>query len=80
MPLITMWLILNDTAESGRSLLVDLLVGQQLRVIEEIPQEPAQLPHCLLGTVKTTDNGLPGQNARFEDGKAMCCISGIIIS
>jgi hypothetical protein len=52
---------LDDAAESGQSLLVDLFVGQKFRVIEEIPQEPAQLPHRLLRAVETTDDGLPGQ-------------------
>ena len=52
---------LDDTAESGQSLLIDLFVGQKFRVIEKIPQEPAQLPHRLLGAVEPADNGLPRQ-------------------
>src|SRR5271169_2449748 len=59
---------LDDTAESGQSLLVDLFVGQKFRVIKEIPQEPAQLPHRLLGTVETTHDGLTGGGTRFKDG------------
>jgi hypothetical protein len=49
---------LDDAAESRKSLLVDLLVSEKLRVIEEVAQEPAQLPHRLLGAVETTDDGL----------------------
>jgi len=30
---------LDDTAESGQSLLVDLFVGEKFRVIEKIPQD-----------------------------------------
>jgi len=32
---------LDDTAEFGQSLLIDLFVGQQFRVIEKVPQEAA---------------------------------------
>src|ERR1035441_6024083 len=56
---------LDDAAESGQSLLIDLFVGQKFRVIEEIPQEPAQLPHRFLRAVETTHNGLPGLGAGF---------------
>ncbi len=52
---------LDDTSESGQSLLIDLFVGQKFRVIEKISQKPAQLPHRLLGTVEPADNRLPGQ-------------------
>jgi hypothetical protein len=58
---------LDDTAESRQGLLVDLLVGEKFRVIEKVPQEPAELPHRFLGAVEPTDDGLPGQCARFYD-------------
>jgi hypothetical protein len=61
---------LDHAAESGQSLFVDLFVGQKFRVIEEIPQEPAQLPHCLLRAVKTTRDGLPDQGAGLENGES----------
>jgi len=61
---------LDDTAESGQSLLVDLFVGQQFRVIEKIPQEPAQLPHRFLRAVETTHDGLTGQGAGLENGES----------
>src|ERR1019366_4068221 len=57
---------LDDAAEPGQSLLVDL-VGQKFRVVEEIAQKPAQFPHRLLCAVEPTDNGLSGQSARFYD-------------
>ena len=61
---------LDDAAESGQSLLVDLFVGQQFRVIEKIPQEPAQLPHRLLRAVEPADDGLTGQSAGLDDGES----------
>jgi hypothetical protein len=57
----------DDAAESGKSFLIDLFVSEKLRVIEEIPQEPAQLPHCLLGAVETTDDRPTGQYPRFDN-------------
>jgi len=58
---------LDDTAESGQSLLIDLFLGQQFRVIEKVPQEPAELPHCFLCAVKTARDGLTGGGTRFKD-------------
>src|ERR1700690_2104705 len=61
---------LDDAAKSGESLLIDLFVGQQFRVIEKIPQEPAQLPHRFLRAVEPADNGLTGQSAGLEYGES----------
>ena len=61
---------LDDTAESGQSLLVDLFVGQQFWVVAKISQEPSQLPHRFLGAVETSNNGLPGGGTRFKDGES----------
>src|ERR1039457_5545109 len=61
---------LHHAAESGQSLLIDLFVRQQFRAIEEIPQEPGQLPHCLLRAIESADNGLPGQCPGLENRKA----------
>jgi hypothetical protein len=58
---------LDYTAESGQSLLIDLFVGQKFRVIEKIPQEPAQLLDRLLCAVKTTHDGLTGGGTGFKD-------------
>src|ERR1035441_3343882 len=61
---------LDDAAESGQSLFIDLFVGQKFRVIKKIPQEPAQHPHRFWGAVETTDNRLPGGRNRFKDGES----------
>jgi len=61
---------LDDAAQPGQGLLIDLFVGQKFRVIEEIPKEPAQLPECLLGAVETPDDRMPGKLTGFEDAEA----------
>ena len=61
---------LDDAAQSGQSLFIDLLVGQQFRVIKKIPQEPAQLPQRFLRAVEPADNGLTGQSAGLDDGES----------
>jgi hypothetical protein len=58
---------LDYTAQSGQGFFVDLFVGQKFRVIEKIPQEPAQFPHRFLGAIKATHDGLPGQSAGLEN-------------
>ena len=58
---------LDDAPESKQSLLIDLFVGQKFRIIEKIPQEPAQLPHRFLRAVEPTDNGLTRQSAGLDD-------------
>ena len=61
---------LHHPAQSRQGFLIDLLVGQQFGVIEEIAQEPAQLPQGFLGAVEATDDGLAGQGAGLENGEA----------
>jgi hypothetical protein len=45
-------------------------VSQKFRIVEKIPQEPAQLPHGFLGAIKAPDDGLPGEFVWFEDREA----------
>lgn len=59
----------DHAAESGQCLFVDLLVGEKFRIIEKIPQKPAQLPHRFLRAVETPHDGLPGQDVGFENGE-----------
>jgi hypothetical protein len=42
---------LHHTTESGKGFLIDFLASEQLRVIEEIAEEPPQLPQGLGGAV-----------------------------
>ncbi len=60
---------LHDSDQAAQGALVDLVLAQQFGVIEEIPQEPAQLPHCLWGAVEAADDGAPGKQLGFEDGE-----------
>jgi hypothetical protein len=58
---------LDDTAEPGQSLLIDLFVGEQFRVIEKVPQKPAQLPHRFLRAIQSAHNGLTRGGTWFKD-------------
>src|SRR5664280_3342779 len=60
---------LHDSDQAPQSALVDLVLAQQLGVIEEIPQEPAQLPHRLGRAVETADDGASCKRLGFEDGE-----------
>ena len=61
---------LDDSDEAAQGVLVDLVLAQQFGVIEKIPQEPAQLPHCLRRAVETADDRAPGEPLGFKDGKS----------
>ena len=37
--------------------LVDFVPGQRLRVVQEVAQKPAQLPHRLRGAIEPADDG-----------------------
>ena len=47
--------------------------AQKLWVIEEVPQEPAQLPHRFLRAVEPTHDGMPGQSPGLKDRNALLC-------
>ena len=60
---------LHDPDQPPQGSLIDLVLAQQFRVIEEIPQEPTQLPHRLWGAVETADEGAPGKRLGFKNGE-----------
>jgi hypothetical protein len=60
---------LDHPAKSRQSFLIDLFVGEKVRVIEKVAQEPTQLPHRFLCAVQSADDGLARQRTRFEDGE-----------
>ncbi len=60
---------LDDAAESGQGLLIDLFVGQEFRIIEKVPQEPTQLPHCFRRAIKAADDRLSGKSSGFNNRK-----------
>ncbi len=60
---------LYNPDQAAQGALVDLVLAQQFRVIEEIPQKPAQLPHRLWGAVETADNGPSGKWLGLKNGK-----------
>ncbi len=60
---------LHHPDQAAQGSFVDLVLAQQFGVIEEIPQEPTQLPHRLWGAVKAADDRAPGKRLGFEDGE-----------
>src|SRR5215471_18249564 len=60
---------LDHAAESGQGFFIDLFVGKQFRIVEEIAKEPAELPHGILGAVETPDDGKTDKVLRFENGE-----------
>src|ERR1700747_1354375 len=60
---------LHYAAKSGECLLIDLFASEQLRVIEEIAEEPVELPQGFGGAVHPPRNDSSGQFVRFKDGE-----------
>src|SRR5664280_3406278 len=58
---------LDDSDQAAQGPLVDLVLAQQFGVIEEIPQEPTQLPHRLRSAVETAGDGASCERLGFED-------------
>jgi hypothetical protein len=58
---------LHDPAESGQGLLIDLLTPKQLGIVEEVAEEPAQLPKSFCGAIDAAGNDASGQFSRLED-------------
>ena len=60
---------LDHAAESGEGLLVDLVASEQVRVVEEIAQEPAELPQSFRGAIHAPGDDPPSEFARLKDGE-----------
>src|ERR1700758_4780132 len=45
-------------------------MSEKFRIVEEVPEEPAELPHCLLRAVETSHDRISGKVLRFEYGEA----------
>ena len=56
--------------EADQRLIIDFIFSQQLGVIAEVAQKPAQLPHCFCGAVEAAADQAPGQMLRFENREA----------
>src|ERR1019366_9524561 len=66
MPLTTVWLIFTTPTRPRRARSSTSSWLNSSGVIEEIPQEPTQLPHRLRGAVQPADNRAPGERLGFE--------------
>ena len=61
---------LHDAAESGKRLLVDLFASEHVRIVEEIAEEPAELPKSFSGAINPPRNHPPSKLVWFEDGES----------
>jgi len=55
--------------EAAQSALINLVLAQEFRVVEKIPQEPTQLPHRLRSAVQPADDRTSGEWLGFENGE-----------
>ena len=70
---------LDHAPQIDQGLVVDLVLSQQLSVIAEIPQEPAQLPHGSGCAVQAAGHEAPGQMPGLEDGEADLVIGLLLV-
>src|ERR1700722_10197588 len=60
----------HDSAESQKGLVVHLVPAQQIRVVAEIPQEPAEFPQGFGGAVEPTGEGMTLVFPRLKNREA----------
>ena len=60
----------DDTAKIQERLFIDLVPGEEFRVIVEIPQEPAEFPKRALGAVESPREGKCFMGSRLQDAEA----------
>src|SRR5437016_11422030 len=58
------------TLEADQSLVIDFILSQQLGVVAEVAQKPAQLPHRSGGAVKAAGDQTSGEMLRLENCEA----------
>jgi hypothetical protein len=58
---------LHDPAETRQSFLIDFLALEEIGIVEEIVQEPPQLPQSFGGAVDTAGDGPAGELVGFQD-------------
>src|ERR1700730_4594640 len=61
---------LYHAPEVEQGLVIDLILSEQLRVVAELAQKPAQLPHRSGGAVQAAGHEAPGQMLGFKDSEA----------
>ena len=60
---------LHDPAKAVQCFLIELIPAQEFRIVEEVAQEPAQLPQSLGGAVESAGDGATSQFMGFDDRK-----------
>src|SRR5207302_9846304 len=60
----------HDPSKSGQGLLVDFLASEQVRIVEEIAEEPAEFPQCFCSAIDAPRNHPLGEFVRFKDREA----------
>ena len=70
---------LHHAPQSEQGLVIDLFSPEQLGVVAEIAQKPAQLPQGLGGAVQAAGHEAPGQFVGFEDGEARIVIGLLLV-
>ena len=55
----------NNAAKVHESLFIDLILGEKLLIVTEIPQEPIELPEGAFGRVKSAGEGAALERLRF---------------
>jgi hypothetical protein len=69
-PLTTVWESLTTPAKSDEALFFHLIPAEQVRVVTEISQKPAQLPESLRSAVESSGEGAPDQGVGLEHGES----------
>jgi hypothetical protein len=59
----------HDSSQTDQRLFIDFVSAHQVRVVTEIPQEPAEFPKSFRGAVETTGEGTALMSSRFEDSE-----------
>src|SRR3989442_4614754 len=60
----------HDSTQTRQGFFIHLVSAEQVEVIAEVPQEPAELPHGLGGAVEPSGDALPDMFFRLEDAEA----------
>src|SRR5271167_1289171 len=61
---------LHHSTQPDQGLVVNLIATEQLSVVTEVAQEPAELPQRLGGAVEPRAEGAPNPGCGFENGEA----------
>ena len=70
---------LDHAPEIDQGLVIDLVLSQQVGVVAEVAQKPAQLPHCLGCAIQAAGHETPGQMLGLEDGEADLVIRLLLV-